>query len=436
MRKFIIYLSVALFSSLTIAQPGWNWPEDEALKDQALEAQANYKDILMPQKSYNKAMKRLNWLYNNTPDLHESIYQDGATCMKEMLKGEKDVKRISNLQDSLLWMYDQRIKYFDDDADVIDRKVYEAFKLFYKDSDRYPMLDELFAKAYEMNGPNISYFNLNSYMLFAKNYYTFDPKAMTAERVLDIHSQISDIIDQKINNGGDVDRLKKEQDKTDAWLTSIDGILSCEIIEEKLVPKFREDPSNLDNAKKIFKYSLTAECTDQPYFLEASVPVFESDPSYTLARAIGGRYLASGETDQALIYFEKAFELANTNEEKHDALMGQAAAANKLGSKTKARSLAKQAIGQVPGSSEAYRFIGNLYFGSFDDCKGLESKVKDRAVFFAAYKMYQLAGENQLMANAKAQFPTIAEIFEENYEEGQEITVECWINETVTIQRR
>ena len=73
---------------------------------------------------------------------------------------------------------------------------------------------------------------------------------------------------------------------------------------------------------------------------------------------------------------------------------------------------------------------------SYDDCKEGVSRVKDRGVFLAAYEMYQKAGDSQRMASAKAQFPSIEEIFNENMKEGESLTVGCWINETVKLERR
>ena len=54
----------------------------------------------------------------------------------------------------------------------------------------------------------------------------------------------------------------------------------------------------------------------------------------------------------------------------------------------------------------------------------------------AAYKMFQRAGDSAGMSRAKAQFPTREEIFTWDIEEGSSYTVGCWINETVTIQKR
>ena len=425
-----LLLSVGLF-----AQAGWTWPENEELKAQAVEKQAYYK-LLIAQSEHGNALKELNWLYENNPNLHQSIYIEGVKCIEEIMKEVTDKTRTSQLKDSILWMFDQRITYFDNDASTMDRKAYQAFQLFYKTPSRYAELSDLYAKAYEMNGPEISDFNLNSYMLLAKLYHQRDKENMPAEKVLDIHTQISDVIAIKQKNGGNAERLRKEQDKTDAWLSSIEGILTCEFIQDKLVPKFRENPSDLATAKKIFKYSVQAKCTDQPYFLEASEPVFREQPTFALANAIGSRYLSSGELSKSQEYFEQATNLATSSEEKFSAYMGQATVNSKKGNKTRARSFAYEALSAKPGSSEAYNLIGNLYFTSFDDCTGGKSKVLDRGVFLAAYNMYAKAGNSSQMNAAKEQFPSKEEIFTESYEAGQTITVGCWINETVALKTR
>ena len=127
-----------------------------------------------------------------------------------------------------------------------------------------------------------------------------------------------------------------------------------------------------------------------------------------------------------------------------------------LTDKSRARALAYGALSAKPGSPEAYNLIGNLYFTSFDDCKSLLPKVmgyrlqgpvegpmkalmmaiSNRAIFIAAYDMYKKAGNSTQMAASKEQFPSIEDIFNESKEEGDQVTIGCWINTTVSLQRR
>jgi len=436
MQKIIVLLALVSIGFSASSQAGWNWPEDETMNAATKEKQAYYK-VLMQTDKYQEAFTTINWLYQNTPNLHESIYQDGSKIIDELLElPDLSDSRKAALEDSLLWTYDMRMKYFNDKASVLDRKAYTAFKLYYRNASKYAMLRELYKELYAFSASDISDFNLTPYMTLATYYYKQKPAELSATDVLDIHGKITSVIDKKIMQGGNKEKLQKEQDKIDAFLNSLGDIISCEFIEEQLVPKFKSSPEDLNLAKKIFSYSLSAKCTDQPYFISAGEVFFQSAPSYSLAKALADKYYFAGKYDKALYYYQQMEDLALDNEQKFDALMGQASTEVKLGNKKKARSVAYEALSVKPGASAAFNLIGNLYFLSFEECKAGESKVKDRAVYLAAYEMYQKAGNTEQMNACREQFPSIEDIFNESREEGSKITVDCWINESVTLQRR
>ena len=433
--KSLFFIILVAAVSPALAQNQWNWPEDEELKSKAKEKQAYYR-IQMQLEDQNATFQTLYWLYNNNPELNPGIYIDGVKTIQEILKIEEDKARIASLEDSVMWMFDQRIKYFGEEDEVMDRKAYEAFKMFYRRRAKYPLLKDLYAKAYELNENNLSRFNFIPWMTLAKFYFEYKPAEMSAEEVLDIHAKISTAIEYQKANGGNVAKLKKDQDKADAFLSSLDGVLTCDFIAGNLVPKMQADPTDLNNAKKIFSYSLQAKCSDEAWFLEAAELVYESDPSFNLAKALGDKYVGSKEYDKSLEFYTKAAELAETEEDRFELLLSRANIQSKMGNKQRARSLAREASSMFPKEAEPYNIIGNLYYSSFNDCKGGESKVIDRAIFIAAYEMYRRAGNLSQMEACKEQFPSIEEIFNENYEEGQEVTLGCWINTAVPLQRR
>ena len=134
MRHLSAFLCVFLTSFLALAQSSWNWPEDQTLKDQVLTHEAYYK-VLMAEGKLGQAMKSLNWLYTNHPELNPSVYINGAKNLNNIIKSGVDEDRKERLQDSILWMYDMRIKHFENDAATLDRKVFEAFKMYYKNSN-------------------------------------------------------------------------------------------------------------------------------------------------------------------------------------------------------------------------------------------------------------------------------------------------------------
>lgn len=431
MKKFILSILVAT-PILASAQSDWKWPEDEALFKQAQEKQAYYK-VLMGQDKPAEALSVLKWLYVNNPELNPSIYIDGTKCAEDAMEKTSDANRKSELQDSALWMYDMRIKYWGNEASVMDRKAYTAFKYYYKTSSKYPLLIQMYQKTLDLNGAGISTFNLVPIMTVAKYAYEWKLPEMTADKVLDIHSSLSAIMDEKEKTG---EAMTDTRNRVDALLSSIPGLLSCDYIEQNLAPRLKTNPQDLGLAKKIFAYSVQAKCVDTPYFMEAAEVMANEAPDLKLLIVLAGLRLGNDEAAKAMEYYEKALPMAQTQDDKYTVLIGQAKAAVKLGQKAKARSLALQAAEVKPSEKEPYNLIGYLYFGSFDDCKEGTSRVKDRLVFIAAYDMFKRAGNTAQMEAAKAQFPSIEEIFNEGLSEGQEMNVGCWIGTKVTLQRR
>jgi tetratricopeptide (TPR) repeat protein len=181
---------------------------------------------------------------------------------------------------------------------------------------------------------------------------------------------------------------------------------------------------------------LTQKCTDSPLALEAAIAINENEPNFAIAKFIGSKSAQDGDKEKATEYYNRAIDLTDDNTKKSEIYLSLARIQSSNGDKVSSRGSARRALAFDPSYLDAYKLIGDLYMTSFDDCKGGESKVVDRGIFIAAYDMYQKAGNRESMVAAKAQFPSIEEIFSENYEEGQMIKVDCWINQSVKIERR
>ncbi len=244
-----------------------------------------------------------------------------------------------------------------------------------------------------------------------------------------------DIIDLKLEKDTNKERIIKIAENIDKLLTTIVKV-DCPFIENNLAPKLRQNPSDLKLAKKILQLQLTSKCTDSPLFMETSKIVNEKEPTYALSKVIAAKSAAEGDNATAIKYYNQAIELADDNQKKAEIYLDMARLAASEGQKSTARANARKAISFDASLSDAYNLIGNLYMNSYEECKGGESKVKDRAIFIAAYEMFKKAGNNQQMENAKGQFPSIGEIFEEGMQEGQSVTIGCWVQENVALQRR
>ena len=428
---FICFLfSISLINQIQ-AQDGWKWPED---KQKATTENALYTDALRAD-NYRVAANHLSWLLKNAPDLNPSIYINGAKIYAGLEEKAKDKKQKEVFADSALLMYDLRIKYFDHEDDVLNRKAYEAYKYHRDNPAKYPELLEMFDKTFKLNGNDVLGVNTIAYMDILRRA-KLSGGSMSDEQILEKYDMIMSVLDNQITKGKNKETLISYRDKIDAMLPEVVTV-DCNFIENNLGPKLKSNPKDLKTAKKIISLSLALENVQiVPLFMDAAIVVHEQEPNYSIALVIAKKAKIDGDYDKASKYFEEALTLTDQNTEKAEIYMELADLAARKGQKSTARDYALKAVSTDPSRNEAYTFIGDLYFKSYEQCKGGENIVKDRAVFLAAYEMYRKGGATSRMESAKEQFPSAEEIFTYNMQVGQTITVGCWINETVTIQKR
>lgn len=430
MKTKIFFIGIFATLIFGTANAQWNWPEN---REKAEEKNALYTDNFK-QGNYRVAANHLSWLLKNAPDLNSSIYIQGAKIYNGLAGDATDAATKVVFQDSVLLMYDLRIKYFGEEGKVLNRKAFDAYKYYKGDKSRYEELFQLYKSTFELNGNNVMDNNLLSYMDVVRRYKV-SGGSITDEEVLDIYAEIVKIINYKIDQGKNVDRLKIYLDNVNQLLVSTVEV-DCEFVENTLGPKLKAEPDNLKLAKNILRLGFAGKCMDSKAFIEASQVVQRHEPEYGLAKLIGQSAASRKDYDTAVKYLEESIELTDDNTKKSDSYYALAVIQTNLDRKVSARDYARKAVAVDPTKKDAYKLIGNLYYNSFNDCKKGQNPVHDKAVYMAAYDMFRLAGDNGGMSRAKAQFPTMEEIFTWDIKEGSAYKVGCWINATVKIQKR
>lgn len=422
-----------IFSYAAHAQGGWNWPEDKA---KAQESVVLYTDA-KKQKNYEAALPPLQWLHENAPDLNSSIYVNGADIYEELAMKAKDPAQQEEYINKTLGMYDKRLEYFADgkEADIMNRKASSSMKMMYKDKEKYDQLQQIFQETIEKTNGDLDYYNVVPYMTIAKTQ--FERGKIDEDRVIEIYDEIAGIADKKAAAGGKTASKYKDVGENVDRIFASTITVSCDYIQEKMVPKLKANPEDADLAKKIIALSLASSCTDRPFFTEAAEATFNSEPNPGLAKTIGSRKLANGEEEEADKWFKKAIEISSDDEQKSEIYMDMASINKNNGNLAEARNYAlKSASLSGEQSSKAYIMVGNMYMNSASQCKGGKNVVEDRAVFIAAYDMYAKAGNRDGMNSAKEQFPSKEEVFTYNKKVGEKVKIDCWVGETVTIQTR
>lgn len=435
LRVLFTFLSLMVGTSV-FAQ--FKWPEDPEKKKEAQTAYTLYDDSYK-QGNYDAAKPHLEKLLTQWPDLSKSIYINGIKIYKEIWKKEKDEAAKTAAAEKVMNLYDKRFEYFQgEEKKSIDRKAIDAFMFFYKDGDRTQYLLDMFAKTYEVKGDNAFYpvgrYYMNTAALaFARKIGISD------NEILDIYNRTTQHIDSQIAKAKSKNQSTKKYDEIkqaiDEKLADL-NLINCDFIVDKLVPEFEQNPGDAELANKIFVFAFDGGCTDEAWFVSAAERVFESDPNFGVAKLLGARYAKDEDYDKAMEYFQKASELTDDNTDKGSVLKQMASINRIRGNKVEARKFAVQTMEVDPTlAGEMNEMIGDMIMSS-SECDKQQSQVDDRARFIAAYDYYQKSGNRLKMSQAQAQFPTIGDIFTANKEEGQSISVGCWIQKTVKLARR
>jgi tetratricopeptide (TPR) repeat protein len=431
MKAKIFFFALVSMLFVASANAQWNWPDDKA---KAVEKNALYTDNFK-QGNFRAAANHLQWLLVNAPNLNRSIYINGVKIYDGLASEATDEAQKKMFQDSVMQLYDLRIKYFNQEKSVLNRKAYDAYKYFSSDKDRYEELFTLFKGTFELNGNSVMDINLLPYMDVTRRYKVSGGN-ITDEEVLDIYEEIVDITNYKIEVGKkNVDRLKVVLDKVNELLVSTIDV-DCDFVENTLGPKLKEEPDNLKLAKNIMRLAFAGKCMDLDVFIDAAIVVQTNEPEYGLAKLIGQSAASKKDYDKAVKYLEESVELTDDNTKKADSYYSLAVIQANMDKKVSARDYARKAVAADPTKKEAYKVIGNLYYNSFNSCKRGENPIHDKAIYIAAYDMFRRAGDSDGMARARSQFPTMEEIFTWDMQEGDQYKVGCWINETVSIKKR
>jgi tetratricopeptide (TPR) repeat protein len=199
-------------------------------------------------------------------------------------------------------------------------------------------------------------------------------KNLSDDQILERYDKLSGVIDVKIkkaqaeNKQADVERLKATKSSVDDILIKLVKV-DCDFVKKNLEPKFKQNPSDIALAKKIFQFMTTGGCIEDPLWLQAAEVLHKDSPDYGLAINMAKIYAKNGNMEKAEALATEAVTIASTPEQKENSniLVGDLLA--QKGSKSAAREAYRKAIGK-----RGYEKIGDLYMGSFKDCaKGSSS---------------------------------------------------------------
>ncbi len=395
------------------------------------------------QKSYKDALPAWRWVFANCPKASKNIYIHGVRIYKSLIKNEKDKAVKQKYVDTLLMIYDKRIKYFKQEGLVDGRKGVDIYR-YRKDS--IDLAYNYLNKSYELRKEKTEAAVLVYYL--TASVKMMKKGKLKKEDVVTVYSNASDAIDVQIakekagkNRAKKIEKYNKAKENIEKIFAN-SGAANCEILTNLFDKKYDENKENTDYLNKVVKLLNKSKCTDSDLFFKVSEQLNKLQPSALSAYSLARMFVKKGQSSKAANYYNQAIKLQEDAETKAQYYYELAAlTGTKLGNPSSARSYALKAAELKPKWGAPYILIANLYAASSN--KIGENKFEHQAAFWAAVDKLQKAKAvdptcateaNKYIGKYSANFPGKEDAFFYNVIDGSTYKVKPWISETTKVR--
>ncbi|HTH55983.1 MAG TPA: hypothetical protein VL728_08040 [Cyclobacteriaceae bacterium] len=435
-RVFLVLAFVVAAVASWAQCDDYKWPADPSKAEKQVDAIKS----AMKDQNYKAATGGINWMLNNVPQWHSDLYVYAIDTYDKLAAQELDPSSKQKYIDSLMIVYDLRVKSCGDEANVLNRKAYHAYKYNKDNKAKVAEVLAIFDKAYELAGNNVADNILDAYMTVIKSNVDL-LKNLNEDQIMGRYNKLIDVLDAKMkkaqeqNKTSIIDSYKKVAGSIDAKLAKLVKI-NCEFVKKNFEPKFKANPNDVMLAKKIYQGMLSDKCTNDPVFLQAAELIHSTSPEFGSTKELCSAYIAGKNFDKASPLITELQGKAAKPSEKAwvDILNGDAEF--QKGNKTGARDFYKKALVTDPNSKEAYEHIGDLYVASTGECTKTSGSAEEKLVYIAAFQMYLKSGNREKMESALGQYPTAADLQKAGWKTGEAKKLACWIDESVTVKAR
>lgn len=379
MQSKNVFFGLALMMSSLSAFAQCNdykWPQDQVKAEKYVEVyEAAYKD-----QNYIGATAGIQWMLSNAPQWHTKLYVSAADTYDKLAGQELDPSTKQKYVDSLMLIYDLRIKNCGEEENVLNRKAFSAYKYNGQNKAKIAEVLAIFDKTYEISGNNVLDNNLDSYMSVIKNNAEF-LKNLSEDQIMQRYNNLMSIIEVKVkkaqeqNKANLVEGYRKVTEKIDAKFIKVAKDLCTKNVQDK----------NFDKVTPLLSQIETKSSTPAD---KAWINILKGD-----------------------IEFQK-------------------------GNKPGARDLYKQALVVDPAGKDAYNKLGDLYSSAAGECSKTPGSAEEKLVYIAAYQQYFKAANVEKCQQTLTKYPTLAELQKANMKQGEVKKIACWIDESVTVKAK
>ena len=250
-----------------------------------------YKEGTGSEESIQNMIRAWNWVFKNCPAATENIYVDGAVILELKMERTKDEALKSRLVDTLMMMYDQRVKYFGKEGFVLGRK---GVDLYTKAPERYTDAYPALKRSVELEGDGSTAAVLVYYFRVAAKMVQM--KKIEKAELVDAYDRVSTIIDHNLKNSAKASAYENAQRNVEL---TFEPYASCPDLIGIYEEKYKASPEDAELMRKIISILEKKSCTDAELYMNATIRLNALEPSPESSYLIGKMYIRKGNQQKA-----------------------------------------------------------------------------------------------------------------------------------------
>jgi tetratricopeptide (TPR) repeat protein len=391
-------------------------------------------------KNYSDAIGPWRIVFNECPASRESLHAYGIEMYREFLEKEKDPVKAGAYCDTIMMIHDQRIKYFGGEGSVLGRKGVDLLRYRRQDGAEYVKEGyEYLKRSIELEGDKSSPVVITTFM--SASISLLMNSLLSNEQVINDYVMASNILDGQLSKRAD-SRTKMAKEAVDSNIKE-SGAMTCENIILVFGPKFPQESTNKEFLLKLTEFLTIAQCENEELYANASVKLYEIEPSAEAAYNLARLFLRKEDYKSASEFYQEAIENSVNPDDKANYYYELALLNFQyLKSYPLAVQYATEATKLRPEWGDPYILIGTSYLSGRSD---YSDNFEQQAVFWIAVDMFQRAlsvdssaadRALSLIRDYSSYFPTLEDLFFRSIKEGDPYLVKGWINRTTTARAR
>ncbi|MFA5327108.1 MAG: hypothetical protein WC384_04905 [Prolixibacteraceae bacterium] len=400
------------------------------------------------QKDFKSALPQWRKLYKMYPKSTVNVYLYGLNMYQNFIEKATDKKIKNAYLDTLMMVYDKRIKYFDQKGFNLGRQGTDYMK-YTLVPENETQTDEqkkiILKKGYNYLSESVKLQGIESeapvlFLLMQSTKGLYGLGEFGKEKVIETYDIVSKLINQQVEKDPKNADLINIRDLIDQAFQA-SGAADCDALISIYTPKFDQIASNIEDLKKMIRMLDRQGCDSSPLYAKASEKLYNLEPSAEAAYNMARMFVKASKMDKAETYYKQAIDLEKdpANLSKYYLELAQVNFSNAQS----ARNYAKKAIENDANNGKAYMLLGELYAHNTKSYG--ESDFEHTEVFWVAVDYFAKAKRvdpsveadaNEKISLYSQYFPSKEEIFFNGLTVGKSISIGGWIGESTTVREK